>query len=144
MDRRPVAYKRGWLALRWIGVVPCAVVGGLAASMVVKLINEVIFSWQGLNRAALLSRLYLDGVYNGVFSAAAIYLGAKVAPSHRRMVALALLVAVLVLVGLFGMFASILRKKWWDVYLVGAFLVAGGAVAWWIYTRERYRTPCAD
>lgn len=121
--------------LRWFGVLPIAIVGGILAGWLVTLVNALTMDFSGFNSASLLGRLYKDAVGSGVLGAATIYFGAKVAPSHKTTTALALAGLVLVLSG-FLLFPAVLQQDWWAVYGAVFIVVAAGAMAWSIYNGD--------
>jgi len=121
--------------LRWICVLPGAVVGGLVAAGVVNLVNQLTFRWEGFDPESFMSHLYIQGVSSAVLGAATIYIGARVAPAYKTRVALALSGLVLVFGG-FTMFPSVLSENWWAVYSTVVMIGAAGTLAWSIYIGE--------
>jgi hypothetical protein len=64
-----------------------------------------------------------------------IYLGARLAPTHKTVTALVLAAAVLV-VSAFLLFPLLAGSDWWGVYEIIVLVVAAGSMAWSIYTGE--------
>jgi len=122
-------------AVRWIGVIPVAVVGGVLAGMIANVLNQVSFSWSGLNPESFISRIYTDGMANLVLGGVGIYLGARTAPAHKAKVALALSGLVLV-VGGFVMFPTIAERNWWGVYGTAMLIAAAAVTAWSIHSGD--------
>lgn len=136
LDGQSHGQHRAITALRWVAVLPCALLGGLIASMVVKGGNNLTFSMQGINPDAFLSRLFIEGMSSAVLGAAGVYAGARVAPNSKAATVFVLAIVFVLLAGL-SLYPAIVQQRWWSVY-AGFALVAGAAVvAWSVYSGEQ-------
>ncbi len=122
-------------ALRWIAVLPSALLGGWLAWILVKGLNRITFAWQGIDPDSFFSRVFIEGISHGALGAAAVYVGARLAPSHKRIVVF-ILATLLVAAAGFLLFPAIVLRDWWAVYGVGAVGVGAGGVAWSIYAGD--------
>lgn len=78
--------KYKWFWLRWIGVLPVAVVCYL---LIIGLLNiQASFSWLGGKN------ILFSGIASGLAAFFFVFLGAYVAPTHHKKVALILLVTI--------------------------------------------------
>lgn len=129
------APSRAWVILRWIGVLPAAIVGGVVAGMLSNVINQLSLSWAGFNPEWWVSQIYTDAVANATLGAACIYAGARTAPSHKTTVALALSGLLLVFAGM-TLFPTLMDRNWRGVYGTVVLIVAAGAMAWSVHSGE--------
>lgn len=120
---------------RWIVVLPCAVVGGVAASMLLTFINRVTKSRQGIDPNGFFGRIYVDGVGRAAMGIVIVYLGAKIAPHNKDPVAVVLSGFVRVSAG-FLLYPVVLARDWWATYSGLALVLGAGSVAWKLYTGE--------
>jgi hypothetical protein len=139
-NKFPQARPAGSLtvALRWMAVLPAAALAAWAAWIVVNLLNRLTFFVQGLNPDSLLSRAFIEGAAHADMGAAGVYAGAKVAPSHRKIVVF-LLAGLIILGGGFALFPAILVRNGWAIYGAIWLVIGAGSVAWGVYsggTRE--------
>lgn len=123
-------------ALRWIAVLPCALLAGTIASIVIKAGNNLTFSMQGMNPDSFLSRVFIEGVSNAVFGAAGVYAGARMAPNSKAPTVFALAVVFVLLAGLL-MFPALAQENWWSVFGAGMMVIGAAGVAWTVYSGEQ-------
>lgn len=131
----PPGRSRIGLILRWIAVLPAAILAGIAAGVLSNIINQLSLSWAGFNPEWWLSRAYTDAVANVMLGTGCIYAGARVAPSHKTTVALALAALLLVFAGM-TLFPTLQDRNWRGVYGTVMLIAAAGAMAWSIHSGE--------
>ncbi|MCS6943922.1 MAG: hypothetical protein RMK97_00640 [Sutterellaceae bacterium] len=115
--------QAAWKAtLRWIAFVPAAVLAGLAARAVMVLMNR--FVTDGDSVLELAFRELIGGVSMG---ATFVYVGALVAPAHRKAVAVGLASVGLLIMG-FLLFPAVWTKHYlamWGVATTSGGLLLG-------------------
>jgi hypothetical protein len=115
-----------WLAIiRWIGFFPCAVVGGSLAALAFRAVNYLTMVWYlGMSENGIQMLVVKHVVANLILGAGIVYIGAKIAPYHTRVVTYGLALVTILLGGL-GLYPAIVEQDWWAV--VGAVVMAIGA-----------------
>jgi len=116
--------------LRWMAVLPAAILGGLAAHLV-----AIIGNSPGCTRGmvnpdeSVLDKFFVVLMSNALMGAVTVVAGAKTAPRHRRIVAVVLAVAFIFVCGM--TFTVALQRQFspWDfmAIIVGAVAAATGA-----------------
>ena|SRR5688500_10412832 len=124
-----------WLVIRWICVLPGALIGGFLAGVLANILNKLSLAWVGFNPEWFVSRLYTDAIANVLLGVAGIYVGAKIAPAYKSRVALALSALMLIAAGFF-LFPTVQARDWWGVYATAMLIVGAGGTAWSIYSGE--------
>ena len=112
--------------LRWAALLPAAALGAWLAWFVIMLGNRLTFGMQGIDPNSFLSRTFIEFISHAAMGAAFVYVGAKVAPSHHKIVAYALAVVGLVAAG-FLLFPAFMVSNYWSVWAAFS-LVAGVAL----------------
>ena len=72
--------------LRWIVLLPSALLAGWLGWLVVSFVNRISFGMMGINPDSFFSRIFIEGVSHGVLGAGVVYVSAKVAPTHKVIV----------------------------------------------------------
>jgi len=114
--------------LRWILFLPAACIAALLAWFAVSLGNRITMG-RYIDPDSFLSRVFIEWISHAAMGAAFVYIGAKVAPDHRTIVAYALSCLSLVGAG-FLLFPAFLLADYWAVWS-GFWLITGvGATAY--------------
>lgn len=134
MTQEPPTSGQGSIAVaaRWLVFLPAAALSGWAAWFLVTLINRITFSMQDINPNWLISKLYIEAAASGAMGAAAVWAGAKVAPSHRRAVVF-VLAGLVILAGGFFLFPAVVTGSGWAVYSCAWIVVGAGVIAYGVY-----------
>jgi hypothetical protein len=121
------------LILRWIAVLPAAVVAGVVAGSLVIAVDRWGMTMQGLNPGSFFNLLVVNALSGAATGAAWVYAGVKVAPTHKTPVAFIL--AVLSILGAgFTLFLALAMSRGWAIYSTVWWTVGTSAVAWSIYS----------
>lgn len=120
--------------LRWVLVLPGAIAAGYVAWFTVTFLNRLTMRLY-VDPDGFLGRAYLETISNMVMGAAAVYVGARIAPSEQSKVALALTVLVILAAGVL-LFPALQSRSWWAVYAVACLVAGAGSVTWSIYRGE--------
>lgn len=120
MDGKPM-----WqIVLRWLAFLPGAVAASIVVNVALSVINRLLMSLNGQNPDGIINKLWLDIVVNALVGAAFVYVGSKIAPSHRKPVSYALAFVAVLFAGA-SSFLAINQHNWWG--LVGCVVTAAGA-----------------
>ena len=76
--------KRALDVLRWVALLPAAVLGTWAAWLVVTVLNRLTGFMFTMDPDSLISRIYLETVSGLALGGMFVYAGVIVAPVHRR------------------------------------------------------------
>jgi len=122
---------RGAAALRWVLCLPIALSGAWAARTALKVI--VTFGPDDMLAAnAFVSHLRVTTVSDGAMGVAFVYLGALVAPAHRRRVGSILGVLALLVSGA-AVLARLLQHDSWAAFAAACTAVGAGGTAYAIH-----------
>ncbi len=112
------------IVARWIALGPAAALAALITPALVKYVNRLTLYVGGFDPDTLLGRAYIEAIAGLAAGAAFVYVGTRVAPDHRRNVAI-----TLAAIGLFVTGASVLgdlvTAHYW-LALQGACAAVGG------------------
>jgi hypothetical protein len=112
--------------LRWVCFIPAAVLAAWIAWLVVAVLNKITIGMQGIDPNSFLPRAFIEFISHAVMGAAFVYVGAKVAPMHHKIVAYVLAGVGLVSAG-FMLFPAFLVSNYWAVW-AGVSLILGVGV----------------
>ena len=84
---------------------------------------------QGIDPESFFQKAGILGVSNAVMGAAFVYVGAKIAPSNKRPVALILAAIGLISIG-FALFPSVMLKNYWSIWSGAACMLGLGVTAY--------------
>ena len=101
--------------LRWVVFLPCAFIGAWLAWYLWTLLNRISFGLAGVDLNSFMSKAFLVFTSNVILGAAFVYIGAKVAPVRKKIVAYVLAVICLVLVG-FTLYPAIMTVNYWAIF----------------------------
>ena len=113
------------MGLRWIALLPGALLAAWLAWFLVALLNRITMRMQGMNPDSFILKAFVVFISHAAAGAAFVYVGAKIAPFYNRIVAYGLAGIGLVLAG-FMLFPSILVANYWAIW-GGVSLIAGVA-----------------
>lgn len=112
--------------LRWACFIPAAVFAAWVAWLLVAVLNKITIGMQGIDPNSFLSRAFIEFISHAVMGAAFVYVGAKVAPIHHKIVAYVLAGVGLVAAG-FMLFPAFMDSNYWAVW-AGLSLILGVGV----------------
>jgi hypothetical protein len=112
--------------LRWACFIPAAVLAAWVAWLLVAVLNKITIGMQGIDPNSFFSRLFIEFISHAVMGAAFVYVGAKVAPIHHKIVAYVLAGVGLVAAG-FMLFPAFMVSNYWAVW-AGLSLILGVGV----------------
>ena len=122
-------------ALRWIVFLPGAALGGWLAWIFLNILGRFSLSYSGMEADSFLAQLYFSTAGHAAMGAAFVYLGAKIAPRHQRIVAYGLAGLGLVIMG-FALFPAIMVGSGWAIWGSICGLIGIGAVVYSIHIGE--------
>jgi hypothetical protein len=115
MDNEATNSNVAVVVLRWIALLPAALVAGVAAWMAVSWGNYWIFGLVGVNPHSFFNKLLWEVLPYGVLGVTVVWIAAKVAPSHGFIVAIATATLLVMAAIFFGVIGGI-AQDWWMVY----------------------------
>lgn len=101
------------VALRWVAVLPAAIVGALLARFVVVVVNRFTMAAY-VDPDSFLGRLFVEYVGGAVLGGAAVYAGTYVAPRFKSQVSIVMAALVLLIAG-FLLFPSVMVRDYWAI-----------------------------
>jgi hypothetical protein len=113
--------------LRWIAFFPAAAAAAWIAWFLVKNLNRVSMSFSGFDPDSFLCRVFIDYISHMVLGGVFVFVGAMIAPFHRKVVAFILSVIGLVGAG-FTSFPAIIARDYWSLWAIAS-LIFGLAVS---------------
>jgi hypothetical protein len=120
--------------LRWVVCLPGAAIAAWLAWVVVSVIGRWAASGY-VDPDGFLMKAYYTLINHGVLGAAFVYFGARIAPSHRKVVAIVLAVIAVLFMALSTYFAFA-QENWWAFAACIATAVGSGAVVYSIASGE--------
>jgi hypothetical protein len=126
---------RAMILLRWIAFLPCAfVIAGLAWYLVA-LLNRITMTMSGIDPDSFLFTAYIQFISNAVMGVAFVYVGAKVAPHHNKIIAFLLAGVGLVVAG-FLLFPAIMIANYWAIWGCVSLILGCGVTALSVFAGE--------
>ena len=121
--------------LRWIVLLPGAATASWLGWTMLNILGKFSLGYVGVSPHSLLGQFYYNTAGHAIMGAVFVYLGAKIAPSYRRIVAYVLASLGLVLAG-FLLFPAIMVRDCWAIW--GAICIVGGigAITYCIHQGE--------
>ena len=107
--------SRAMNILRWVAFLPGVLLAAWITWFSVALLNRITIGLQGINPDSFLSKVFIEFVSHALMGAAFVYVGAKISPFHKKIVAYALAAICLVLAG-FMLFPSIMAANNWAIW----------------------------
>ena len=98
--------------LRWLILAPVSVGGGWLAWLTSTAINRLSMFAVGIAPNSLIGRAYAESISAFCMGIAFVYVGARVAPTHRKQTSLALAGVGLLMVGFAIAFAMMATNYW--------------------------------
>ena len=127
--------NRFYTILRWIVLLPSALLAGWLGWLVVSFVNRISFGMMGINPDSFFSRIFIEGVSHGVLGAGVVYVSAKVAPTHKVIVVFVMAGLSLLGAGIL-LFPAIASKNLWAIFSCICIAIGAGGVAWAVYSGE--------
>ncbi len=121
--------------LRWVAFIPGATLGAWLAWILLNFLGRFSLSYVGVEPDSFLGQLYLNTAGHAAMGAAFVYLGAKIAPYHQRIVVYVLAGLGLVLGG-FALFSAIMVGSGWAIWGSICVVIGIGAVVYSIHIGE--------
>jgi hypothetical protein len=118
--------SQAMVILRWIAFLPSAFLTAWLAWFLVALLNRITMGMSGIDLNSFLPKVFIEFISHAVMGAAFVYVGAKVAPLHKKIVAYVLAGIGLISAG-FMLFPAIMVANYWAIW-GGASLILGCAV----------------
>jgi len=121
--------------LRWIGFLPVTVLAAWLAWYVVNILGRFSLGFVGIGPEDFQGKLYFMTAGHAAMGAAFVYVGAKIAPYHRVVVAF-ILGGIGIIVAGFLLFPAVMVRDWWAVW-GGLFVAIGaGVVVYFVHAGE--------
>ncbi|MDF9392559.1 MULTISPECIES: hypothetical protein [Methylococcus] len=121
--------------LRWFGLLPIAVLAAWLAWIAVNILGRFSLGSVGVTPDDFIGKLYFMTAGHAAIGIAFVYVGAKIAPVRRVIVAFILGGTGIVVSG-FLLFPALMVRDWWAVW-GGLFVAVGaGAVVWAVHVGE--------
>ena len=113
---------------RWVAVLPAAILGCVAARVLIVLLNRITMA-RYLDPDSFLAKVFVEWVGSLVMGAAAVYIGWYVAPAYKLHTAITLAGLVLLVSGAL-LFAALLQRDYWAIFATLAMNVGSIATAY--------------
>ena len=121
--------------LRWIAFLPGAFLTAWLAWFLVSLLNSITMGMSGINPNSFVSRLFIEFISHAVMGAAFVYVGAKVAPFQKKIVAYVLVGIGLISAG-FMLFPAIMVANYWAIWGGISLILGCGFTAYSVFVGE--------
>lgn len=124
--------------LRWLSVLPCALLGSIFTAVLVAfmcLIGDIFDGsfWLYIKHPEFFyyEHFFTPFITTAVLSGTFVYFGGSVAPNFKRQIAFALSIVVIILLGVFAVFA-VLSHEWKILFqsIIGIVVAAVVAYGW--------------
>jgi hypothetical protein len=120
---------------RWVVFIPGAVLGAWLAWIILNILGRFSLSYAGVEPESFIAQLYFNTAGHAAMGAAFVYVGAKIAPTHQRVVAYVMSGLGLVLDG-FALFPAIMTESGWAIWGAVCVVIGIGAVVYSIHMGE--------
>jgi len=125
-------------ALRWIALLPVALLAGWLGSILLSIGLRAVMVQTGVDPDSLLSRVIVDIESYGLLGAVVVYVGGKVAPTIKIVTCVLLATAVIVIDTLFVFFPALVAGDTWPV-LSGMAVALGSSAICYSVLRDELR-----
>lgn len=122
--------------LRWIGILPCALIGSILATslvIIMCLIGDIFDGslWTYLKHPEIFyfEHFFTPFITTAVFSGTFVYLGVRTAPKSKRLIAYALSIIIIIFLGIVS-FIAILSHEWKLLIQCVVGVIVAGIVAY--------------
>lgn len=127
--------SQAMVILRWIAFLPSAFLTAWLVWFLVVLLNHITMGMSGIDPNSFLLKVFIEFSSHAIMGAAFVYVGAKVAPLHKKIVAYVLAGIGLISAG-FILFPAIMLANYWAI-LGGVSLILGcGCIACSVFAGE--------
>jgi len=127
--------SQGIVILRWVVFFPAALLAGWLAWFLIAFLNRVTMVLFGIQPDSFLPRVSTEFISHAVMGAIFVFVGAKVAPLHRKTTAYALAGLGMIASG-FMLFAAIMVANYWGVWSSISLILGVGITAYSVSTCE--------
>jgi len=127
--------NRAIIVLRWIALAPGALLASWLAWILVNVIGRFGLNYAMVEPNSFLAQLYFNTAGHAAMGAAFVYVGARIAPAHHRVIAYILAGLGLVLSG-FLLFPSIMVQNLWAIWGAICTALGVGGVTYYIHKGE--------
>lgn len=121
--------------LRWIVFLPGALGAAGLAWILINILGRFSLGNVGIQSDSFLCQFYFNTAGHAAMGAAFVFIGAYIAPSHRKVVAYCLAGIGLVMSG-FMLFSAIAVKNYWAIWGSLCVVLGVGAVTYTIYQHD--------
>jgi hypothetical protein len=121
--------------LRWIAFLPGAFITAWLAWFLVALLNRITMGMSGIDPNSFISRFFIEFISHTVMGAAFVYVGAKVAPHHKKIIAYILAGIGLIAAG-FMLFPAIMVANYWAIWGGVSLILGCGVTAYSVFVGE--------
>jgi hypothetical protein len=122
-------------AVRWISILPVGAVAAYTAWLGFTVLNRVSMFMVGFDPDSFVARAYTELTGSCAMGAAFVYFGARLAPSHRAVVAFTLCGVAVAAAGLL-IYPALITRDWWPVFANIAMGAGAVGVTWSIHAGE--------
>jgi hypothetical protein len=126
------------IVLRWIAMLPAAVLGCIVAYEIVVVLNRLTMA-RYLDPNSFIARVFVQWIGHAIMGATFVYIAAYIAPAFRKQVVVVMAGLVLLLSGAF-LFASIMTRNYWAMFGTVCMNVGSIAVAYELFKKETENT----
>jgi len=116
--------------VRWICVLPGAIIGSAAAQAIAKILNYLQMG------DSTLSRFFIEAMSGFVMGATFIYIGSSIAPTHKKQTAIVMLTIISALFGISIFLAISQGGHFWTYVNAIPMIFSAGAVTFNIFQTE--------
>lgn len=121
--------------LRWIAFLPVALGAAGLSWILINILGRFSLGYVGMHLDSFLGQFYFNTAGHAAMGAVFVFVGANIAPSHRKIVAYCLAGIGLVVSG-FMLFPAIMIENYWAIWGSLCVILGVGFVTYSIYKGE--------
>lgn len=122
--------RRVTTALRWVAVLPSAILGCIVARIAIVLINRITMAGY-VDPNSLLARVFVEWISSVIMGVAVVYFGWYVAPAFKLHTAI-ILAGIILLVSGAMLFAALVQRDYWAIFATLAMNLGSIGTAYFI------------